>query len=146
MKKVMWKTRSVIIVNFQKDRCSIACFSLHNGKHRYSTQPRYAKAVVQVKLTAGEVIVMNESFQQIIRHPRLYLTQLSKRPTALKHSGIYQLFPEPVRTYLDGLEREEKKEILKTTAALSTETSFHKAEIIIFDEWVGRLIPRFLAI
>ena len=49
-----------------------ACFSLHNGKHRYSTQPRYAKAVVQVKLTAGEVIVINESFQQIIKHPRIY--------------------------------------------------------------------------
>lgn len=71
MKKVMWKTRSVIIDNYQ------ACFSLHNGNHRYSTQPRYAKAVVHVKLTAGEVIVMNESFQQIIRH-RLYGNEIQE--------------------------------------------------------------------
>ncbi len=124
----------------QKKTDAHACFTLHGGKHRYSTQPRYAKSWVNVKLTAHDVLVMNESFQEITRHPRLYgrerkeafdwlpyLTQLSRRPAALKYTGIYELFPVPVRDYLDRLDRESTREALQTMAELSQEATFADA-------------------
>jgi hypothetical protein len=50
---------------------SYAKFTL-NGKHTYSTAPKYAQSMLFVRLTAHEVIVLDESYREIKRHPRLY--------------------------------------------------------------------------
>jgi len=55
---------------------------------------------VYTRLSAHDVIVLDENYREIIRHPRLYgdtklesmdwlpyLTQLSRRPAALKYTG-----------------------------------------------------------
>jgi hypothetical protein len=88
---------------------SHAKFTLNKGKHTYSTAPRYAKSQVFVQLTAYDVIAFDENYREIIRHPRLYgdyeqesmdwlpyLTQLSRRPAALKYTGIYPMLPQEV--------------------------------------------------
>lgn len=72
---------------------SYAKFTLNKEKHTYSTAPRYAKSEVFVRLTAYDVIALDENYREIVRHPRLYgdyeqesmdwlpyLTQLSRRP------------------------------------------------------------------
>ena len=74
-----------------------AKFSLEQGKHTYSTAPRYAQSELLVKLTAFEVIILDENYREVLSHPRLYgprgqeqmdwlpyLTQLARRPAALK--------------------------------------------------------------
>jgi len=116
-----------------------AKFSLEKGKHTYSTAPRYAKSQLMVQLTAYEVIVLDENYREILRHPRLYgpnqeqmnwlpyLTQLSRRPAALKYSGIYKLLPEPVQLFFDSCDYQVKKEALKALSRISEETSFEKA-------------------
>ena len=52
-------------------RCtnSYAKFTLNDGKHTYSTAPRYANSEVFVRLTAHDVIVLDESYREAIRHP-----------------------------------------------------------------------------
>jgi hypothetical protein len=68
-------------------------FYLNNGLHEYSVSPKYANSRVLVRLTAHEVVVLDDSHREIVRHERLYgdfkqqsmqwlpyLTQLSKRP------------------------------------------------------------------
>lgn len=117
-----------------------AKFTLNNGKHTYSTAPSYAKSSLFARLTAHEVIVLDENYREIKRHPRLYgeetqqsmdwlpyLTQLSRRPAALKYTGIYELLPEEVRTFLDGCDNRGKKETLQVLARLSHEAGFTKA-------------------
>ncbi|GAB1475501.1 hypothetical protein MASR2M70_03330 [Bacillota bacterium] len=76
--------------------------------HEYSTAPKYAGGKVQIKITAYEVIVLDDTLREVINHRRLYgntkqesmqwipyLEQLSVRPGALKYTGIYQIAPAP---------------------------------------------------
>ncbi len=116
-----------------------AKFSLEQGKHTYSTAPRYAFSELLVKLTAFEVTVLDENYREILSHPRLYgpkqeqmnwlpyLTQLSRRPMALKYSGIYRLLPEPVQIFFDRCDHQVKKEALKALSRISEESSFEQA-------------------
>lgn len=91
---------------------SYAKFTLQEGKHTYSTAPRYARSSLLVRLTTYEVIVLDENHREVVRHPRLYgekrqesmdwlpyLNQLARRPAALKYTGIYDLLPSTVRFF-----------------------------------------------
>jgi len=119
---------------------SSARFTLAQGKHTYSTAPQYASTALHARLTAFEVIALDENYREIIRHPRLYgdkpqqsmdwlpyLTQLARRPAALKYSGIYKLFPQEVTSFLEGLTIPGKKDVLTALARLSQEADFTRA-------------------
>ena len=108
--------------------------------HEYSTAPKYANQYVLVKLTAFHIIVLDESYREIVRHERLYgdhkqqsmqwlpyLTQLARRPGALKYTGIYQMLPQPVKEYMDDLSKQDKGKVLRAIAALTRKSSFEKA-------------------
>ena len=113
---------------------------LNNGLHEYSAAPKYANGHVLVKLTAFHVIVLDESYREIVRHDRLYgdhkqqsmqwlpyLSQLSRRPGALKYTGIYHMLPQPVKEYMEDLSKQDKGKVLKTIAELTQKNSFEKA-------------------
>lgn len=113
---------------------------LNKGLHEYSAAPRYARKTVTVKVTAGEVIVQNESGREIVRHRRLYgdtkqqsmdwlpyLYALSQRPKALKYSGIYHMMPEEVKTYIEKQTRKDTGKILKVLATITEKSSFDNA-------------------
>ena len=115
-------------------------FSLNNGLHEYSVSPKYAKSRVLVKVTAFEVILLDESHREIVKHERLYgdnkqqsmqwlpyLTQLSRRPGALKYTGIYKMLPDPLCEYLEKCNKNDRGKILKTIATLTEKSSFEKA-------------------
>ena len=120
---------------------SYAKFTLERGKHTYSTAPRYARTTLLVRLTAHEVIVLDENYREVHRHPRLYgetpqesmdwlpyLSQLARRPAALKYTGIYDLLPNEVKSFLiDRCDARSKRETLKVLAQLSRETDFTRA-------------------
>lgn len=117
-----------------------AKFNLNSGRHIYSSAPKFANSRVLVKLTAHEVIVLDENHREIVRHRRLYgskkqesmnwlpyLTQLSKRPGALKYSGIYKMLPEPLKEYINKCSRSKRSEALKILANLTRYSGFEKA-------------------
>jgi hypothetical protein len=119
---------------------SYAKFTLNGGKHIYSTAPQFANSELLVKLTAYEVVVLDENYREITVHPRLYgeemaesmdwlpyLTQLSRRPAALKYTGIYPMLPDPVREFLSSCDYQAKKEVLRVLARLTEESSFEQA-------------------
>jgi transposase len=119
---------------------SYAKFTLENGKHTYSTAPKYANSELFVRLTAHDVIVLDENYREVARHRRFYgqenkesmdwlpyLTQLSRRPAALKYTGIYSMLPETVRDFLNKSDYRTQKEVLKVLARLSVESGFNKA-------------------
>ena len=118
---------------------SYAKFTLNKGKHTYSTAPMYARTTLWARLTAFEVIVLDENFREVKKHPRLYgdqkesmdwvpyLTQLARRPAALKYTGIYDLFPQKVKDFFSEAGPQEKKETLRILAQISEETGFNHA-------------------
>jgi transposase len=121
-----------------------ARFSLQNGKHLYSTAPKYANSRILVKITAYEVIPLDENHRPITRHQRLYgdrnqekmdwipyLTQLARSPGALKYSGIYSMLPDPLQTYLDRISKSERGKILRALANLCENSSFEQAVMTV---------------
>ncbi len=119
-------------------------FTLNNGLHEYSVSPEFAEMKVTVKQTAFEVIVCDENFREVVKHKRLYgnskqqsmdwipyLKRISRCPGALKYTGIIEMFPEKLKTYLLSLPKNSKGKILKTLAALTEEKGFDNAIITV---------------
>ena len=115
-------------------------FYLNNNLHEYSISPKYANTRSLIKITAFDVIPLDESHREVVKHARLYgdhkqqsmqwlpyLTQLSRYPGALKYTGIYQMLPDPIQEYLEKGTKSEKGKVLQTIAALTEKSGFEKA-------------------
>ncbi|WP_084295808.1 IS21 family transposase [Desulfitibacter alkalitolerans] len=115
-------------------------FYLNNNLHEYSVSPKYANSKVLIRLTANEVIPMDESHRAVVRHERFYgnhkeqsmkwlpyLTQLSRFPGALKYTGIYQMLPESINNYLARCNKSDKGKVLQVIARLTEKSGFDSA-------------------
>jgi transposase len=119
-------------------------FYLNNGLHEYSVSPKYKDSRVLVKITAFEVIALDESQRHIVTHERFYgdcrqqsmkwlpyLTQLSRCPGALKYTGIYQMLPEPLKQYLEKCSKSQKGKVLQVIASLTEHNGFEEAIVTV---------------
>lgn len=117
-----------------------ACFTLDQGRHRYSTAPKYAGSVLTVCSDALDVIVLNDSGREIVRHERLrgeakqermdwipYLSQLSHKPAALKYTPIYEMLPNDMRSWLSEQPRDAVGKALGLVATLTVQSGFDSA-------------------
>ena len=115
-------------------------FSLEKGRHKYSTSPKYASAMVRVRISAHTVSVLDESLREVVTHRRLYgeakqeamdwlpyLHQLAKRPTALKYSGIYGMMPEMLAQWIEKQPRDAVGKAVSLIADLSDHSDFDTA-------------------
>ncbi len=112
-------------------------FTLNKGLYTYSSSPKFANEMIAVKVTAYEVIPLDEQFKEIVIHHRLYgdteqermdwlpyLTQLSRKPRALKYSGIFEMFPENVKELFNNKDIQNHSELLKVLADITCKSSF----------------------
>ena len=115
-------------------------FTLEAGKHIYSTTPQYSNSVIIVKISANKVHALDKNYQVVATHRRLYggwrqesmdwipyLTQLSKRPRALKYTGIYKMLPDVIQNFLNKCEYSEQRQALQILSDLTEKSSFNKA-------------------
>lgn len=115
-------------------------FYLNNGLHEYSVSPKFASSLALVRISAHEVVPLDDSHRDIVRHSRLYgdfkqqsmqwlpyLTQLSRHPAALKYTGIYEMLPQTMQEILAACAKNEKGQILKAIAALTGVSGFNSA-------------------
>ena len=115
-------------------------FSLNKGLHTYSTAPKYANSKVQIRLSSKTVTILDESHRDVVVHRRMYgdlkqesmewipyLKQLSIRPRALKYSGVYDLMPPVMQTYLQETSNTETGKVLKLLAELTARSGFESA-------------------
>lgn len=96
------------------------------GSNMYSSSPRYAKNTVYVKSTSDRIIILNESYELIMEHERLYgkgkesmkwlpyIELMAKRPTALKYTTFYDELPDNWRKYLNNQDAEGKRKGLNS--------------------------------
>lgn len=105
-------------------------------KKQYSTSPRFAKQKVRVCITYNKVAILSEDNEVIAIHTRLYgvtrksmvwqpyLNLLSKRPRAIKYSGIYNQFPSIWTDYLRDCTEEEQRSALRLLGELLKNDDF----------------------
>jgi len=119
-------------------------FYLNNVLCQYSVSPRYKDSRVFVKITAFEVIPMDESQRHIVVHERFYgdfkqqsmkwlpyFTQLSRCPGALKYTGIYQMLPKPLKQYLEKCSKSQKGKVLQAIASLTEKSEFKETLVTV---------------
>lgn len=112
-------------------------FTLEKGKHSYSSMPKFAGERITIGKSSSEIYVLNKEMEVIVTHKRLYgkeqqesmdwipyLNQLSRKPAALKYTGIYQLLPTEVKGWLDKKDNPERGEALKLLHDLTIKSSF----------------------
>jgi len=126
---------------YEQHRCdAYGMGSLEGGRHRYSTSPRYAGGQVQLKITATQVIILDDSMRPVVSHQRLYgaekqqqmewlpyLTQLSRRPAALKYTPIYELLPDPLQMWVSRQPKQATGKALGLIAQLAEQSSIQTA-------------------
>lgn len=100
-----------------------------------------------IKAGAYGVEILNSDSNLIVTHKRLYgdekesmywipyLELLSKRPTALKYTGLFSQLPELLRTYLDKCDYESKKKSLRLFSKMTEQAGIEKA-IEAFEEGI----------
>jgi len=115
-------------------------FTLENGKHSYSSMPRFAGEQITICKTASKVQILDNDMTIVVTHQRLYgkeqqesmdwipyLQQLSRKPAALKYTGIYQLLPNQVTDWLDRKNNYDRGKALKLLYDLTNKSSFTAA-------------------
>ena len=114
-------------------------FTLNKGKHHYSASPAFCEAVVNLRITSSEVIVMDADMREVVRHKRLYgsetermdwlpyLKYIARKPRSLRNSGIYDMMPQTMQIYMDNCQNSERGKILKVLAELTERTGFSSA-------------------
>jgi transposase len=113
---------------------------LNDGKHEYSTSPKYAGGTVTAKLTSTAVTILDETGRPVVSHKRLYgaekqrgmnwvpyLELLARRPRAVKYSGVYGMLPTEIREYLDANRPGDTSEIIRMIAEFTKRTGFESA-------------------
>jgi len=115
-------------------------FTLNDGKHTYSASPRLAGGRAVVVKSHNSIKVLDKNMKEVVVHDRLYgeerqesmdwlpyLSQLSKKPGALKYTGIYKMLPCSIRSWLDKVSPGEKSSALKMLASMTKESGFDVA-------------------
>lgn len=115
-------------------------FTLNNGLHEYSASPAFSDTDVWLHITSGTITVMDTSRHEIVTHKRLYgdikqqsmdwlpyLRYIALRPRSLRNSGIYDMFPEAMRQYVDSCASSERGKVLKALSELCDRSGFESA-------------------
>jgi len=117
---------------------------LDDGRHEYSTAPKYAESSVRIKLTSTTVTILDERNQGFVTHKRSYgekktrqinwipyLEQLARRPRAVKYCGIYNMLPPVINEYLGKSKGEEISTVVRMIAELTKRSNFENATATI---------------
>ena len=109
---------------------------VHIDSKLYSTSPRFAQKKVFVEVLYDEIRILNENYECVVKHLRLYGNQaksmvwqpylklLAQRPKAIKYSGVYDHLPSEWQAYLKASTEDEQKASLSLLAELMTVATF----------------------
>ena len=106
----------------------------------YSSSPEYANHELWLKAGAYTIEIMNQNYQTIVEHPRLYgqqkesmiwgpyLSLMAKRPTALKYTGFFKELPSTIQDYFAKCDYTEKKRSLQLLSSILQDKDLLTAE------------------
>lgn len=109
----------------------------------YSVSPKRASSEVWVKATYDKVHILDNEYNLIISHERIYgknkesmkwlpyLELMSKRPTATKYTSFYDELPGNWKGYIKNIGYDEKKEALKMLSQILETHNLDTAEKVL---------------
>ncbi len=118
-------------------------------KRKYSSSPEYAQRELFVKANAFTVWVLDDDYNIVQVHSRLYgtrkesmkwapyLSLMSKRPNALKYTGFFQQLPLTLQEYLSACDYEQKKTALKMLTRMVADNELETA-VEAFDRCIQK--------
>ena len=134
----VWFDNSRIITWLKTD--GYGRFTLNNGRHEYSSAPKYALGTVNARIDSTFVTVLDNDYREIVTHRRLYgddhqssmewvpyLEYISRHPRSLKNTGIYGMMPDTMQSYLNNCDGSQKKDVLHILSELTERTGFDSA-------------------
>ena len=92
--------------------------------NKYSASPAVALRPVYLEIKSDEIIVMDEKYNVIVTHPRLYskgnesmnwqpyIALMARRPKALKFTSFYNDLPNIWQNYFTEVDEKTKRETL----------------------------------
>lgn len=101
-----------------------------HDNRRYSSSPAFAGSQLWLKVGAFEVALLDNKYQEIIRHPRLYgrqtesmqwapyLELMARRPRAIKYTGFFKELPTKLQDYLEKCDLTAQKAALQVLARM----------------------------
>ena len=105
----VWFDTSRVITGLKTD--AYGRFTLENGKHEYSSAPKFALGTVNVRLDSTFVTVLDDDYREIVTHKRLYgderqssiewipyLDYVSRHPRSVKNTGINAMMPDAMQS------------------------------------------------
>ena len=112
-----------------------------DGEHYYSTRPEYSgRKNILVGIRAHYIDIYDEIDQLMLRHKRAYgnrrtdsidysttVAMLTHRPGAWKNSGVRLEMTDPLREYMDHMEKPELRSALKLLSELTEDHGFYPA-------------------
>jgi transposase len=108
-------------------------------KKLYSTAPSFAQREVWIKASANEIAVLDEKYNIIQKHKRIYgdkresinwvpyIELLAKRPNSFMYTGFFKELPQTIQGYFGQLQYQEKKIALNTLDKMINETDLDTA-------------------
>jgi hypothetical protein len=108
-------------------------------KKLYSTVPAFAQREVWLKARANEIEILDEKYNLIQAHKRLYGEQresmkwapyielMAKRPNSFMFTGFFKELPQTIKNYFEQLEYQEKKMVLAIFNRMVTDTDIDTA-------------------
>lgn len=106
----------------------------------YSSSPKYAQENVYIKASSDKVWILNQSYEIIMEHNRLYgnglqsmkwlpyLDLMSKRPGAMKYTTFYEELPNNWQKYLGKQNTEGKRKGLTSLYTMLQKHDMRTAE------------------
>jgi len=113
---------------------------VHFDSNTYSTSPQYARDTVYIKATSEKVIILNQKYEKVVEHRRLYgkglnsmdwlpyIELISRRPAAMKYTTFYNNLPDNWRKYLGSQDIEGKRKGLLSLYEMLKKHDINTAE------------------
>lgn len=108
-----------------------------DGRHRYSSSPRFASCEMIVGKKAFDVEIYDARGELVAVHPRAFgdkptesvepasqLPLLCRKPAGWPNSRVRESLPEDVREWMDALEEEPRKEMLRVMRDVAAESGY----------------------
>lgn len=112
--------------------------------NRYSTAPEYNRCEVWLEISADDIRILNEKYEEISTHQRhyeivgepiidwlKYLTAITRKPNAFKYTAFFKTLPPIWQNYFNDSDFDSSKKMLTAIAPLIAEGKLDDATAVM---------------
>ena len=110
--------------------------------NRYSTAPQYNRCEIWLEISADEVRVLNDKYEEVVVHKRFYgqktepvidwlkyLGAISRKPNSFKYTSFFKELPLVWQDYFNAADFDERKKMLNVLTPIILDDKLEEATI-----------------